>query len=281
MQNSETNPKPLLTIGGISGQPVSEKSYRLTILFWGLSGTGKTTWLQTLPKPILWLNFDDSGTASIERDPDIIVYDFSKAPNTIVKEFQQYGKGAIAELDKILTTNPEIQSVVLDSITSYQDRSIQYAVHDFKAPGAVFDNPGRGAYGTRNRNVLGVTQNLMMVTGKHNKHFALVAHEDHPNTDDKGAVTSISMLLGGGTITEIPIKFSEIWLIRDNGAKKRIVTARSAGYYKPMRSRMFDTSNSIEFELLYDPVKAPTKHRISDMYDQWKANNFAKIALPK
>lgn len=277
--NPTTEEPTLPSIGGVKLTPVHIQTYRLTLLLWGLSGCGKTTWLQTMPSPIMWINFDDSGTASLERNPHLLVADFSKEPNTVVKKFQKYGDGAISDIDRILAANTDIQSVVFDSITTYADRSVQYAVHDFKAPGAVFDNPGRAAYGARNRNVLGVVQNLMMVTGKHNRHFALVAHEDHPTQDDKGVITNISLLLGGSTVTEIPIKFSEIWLLRDMGNKKRNLVIRNAGIYRPMRSRMFDTSSRIELDLKYDP-KTGEGHRIDDMYDKWKANNFAKINLP-
>jgi hypothetical protein len=276
LPSSPTLPK----IAGVQLTQLLDYEYRLTLLLWGLAGCGKTTWAQTLPRPILYLNFDDSGHASIQRDAEIIVADFSKEPNTVVKRFQQYGQGAIAELDQFLKTNTNIKSVVLDSITTYQERSVDYAVGDYKAPGATFDNPGRGAYGTRNRNVLGIVKNLLILTGKHGKHFAVTAHEDIPKTDDDGKPTSISMLLGGGTSTELPMKFSEIWLLRDSG-KQRRVAVRSSGLYRPMRSRMFDTSSSAEFELKYDPVKSPDSNRIESMYDAWKANNFAKIQLPK
>lgn len=277
---SEVDKPTLPSIGGVKLTQVLDYEYRLTILLWGSAGCGKTTWIQTLPRPILLINFDDSGHASIERDDQIIVADFSKEPNTIVKKFQQYGQGAIADIDNILRARPDIQSVVVDSITTYQERSVDYAVGDYKAPGSTFDNPGPGAYGTRNRNILAITKNLLIVTGKYNKHFALIAHEDYPKMDEKGVPKAITMLLGGGTITEIPMKFSEIWLLRDTGDKKYKVAIRSSGLYRPMRTRMFDTSSGVEFELKYNPLTNPNVHRIEQFYEQWKANKFAKIKVP-
>jgi len=74
-RNQETNHEAVH--GNIlkKAKPVSETDDYVTALFYGRSGTGKTTLASTFPKKILLLDFKDKGTDSIKdvEDIDVIV----------------------------------------------------------------------------------------------------------------------------------------------------------------------------------------------------------------
>src|SRR5690554_76072 len=53
--------------------PIGESSEWVSMVVYGRSGTGKTTFIGTMPKPLLVLDINDRGTASIKAQPDTYV----------------------------------------------------------------------------------------------------------------------------------------------------------------------------------------------------------------
>lgn len=53
--------------------PVGETSEWLSLVIYGRSGTGKTTFAGTMPKPLLILDINDKGTISVKSQPDTYV----------------------------------------------------------------------------------------------------------------------------------------------------------------------------------------------------------------
>lgn len=246
------------------------------MLLWGPSGCGKSILAATAPTKRLILLFDPDGDKSIKRDTiNNLVMDLSSQPPSIVEDAKLTNPFGINDL---LTAHQDIQTVIVDSVTAFASQAVAYSAGHKSAPGAVFENPSMSGYGFRNRFTLGLAKNLLTVTGKHNRNIIFICHEDVPKLNDKGEIVSITILLGGSLPEEVPLQISEVWNLRDAG-KKRFLTVRSAGYRKPMKSRMFDTRTQVEFESTYDSVteKGIT---ISSLLDRWKENSYNKISLP-
>lgn len=244
------------------------------MVLWGPAGCGKTTLAGTAPGKILVINLDPDGYQSLPKTDDILLFDLSTEPNSYVVE--QAKTTDPFGIQKILQDDPEIRSVVVDSITKFADRATINAIG--KAPGSTFENPGPSAYGYRNRYTLQLVSNLLLATGKYNRHIIFVCHEDVPKVNEKGEIQSITILLGGSLPVEVPLQLSEVWCMRDNGTERSVIV-REVGFRKPMKTRMFDTASGIEFVI--STKATPQKVRLDKLFDEWRANKYNKINLPK
>lgn len=70
-------------------------------VLWGKSGSGKTHVLSTFPKPILYLQYGDDGTGTIEdaEDIDVIIIEDQKHLETILEEARIDDKYATVAVD--------------------------------------------------------------------------------------------------------------------------------------------------------------------------------------
>ena len=119
---------------------------------------------------------------------------------------------------------------------------------------------------------------VIKATGAYNKHVIFIAHEDTPSKDELTGALMVSILVGGKMQSEIPIKLSEVWHLEDTG-KNRKITIRSSRLRKPMKSRMFVTSESSDFTWSFDP-ESWEGEGIADWYNKWVKNDGKKIELP-
>jgi len=74
------------------------------------------------------------------------------------------------------------------------------------------------------------------------------------------------------------VKLSEIWNMTDTGRERRIAV-RNCRARKPMKSRMFITSEESEFIWHYDADKQEGEG-IAQWYERWSQNGGKKIDLP-
>ena len=92
-------------------QPVTQLQTNLVMLVYGRSGTGKTAFGATFPKPILFIDTNERGTETIKQEDDVDVIRIDDW----------------AELDELYwalkdrQTDVEYASVVIDQITNLQD----------------------------------------------------------------------------------------------------------------------------------------------------------------
>lgn len=246
---------------------------RVSMVLWGEAGCGKTHFANTAPGKRLLINIDPDGYQSLAKDDDTLLLDVSNEPNSYVVE--QAKSGDPFGIKGIINTHPEIQTVIVDSITKFADRATINAIG--KAPGSTFENPGPSAYGYRNRYTLQLVSSLLVATGTLTKHVIFICHEDVPKLNKEGTVDSITILLGGSLPQEVPLQISEVWHMRDTGSERRI-TVRAAGLRKPMKTRMFDTSGGIEFAS--STKTSPSRVRLDKLFEQWYSNKINQIPLP-
>lgn len=272
-----------LRIGGkdVTPEDHETKVQRMSMLLWGPAGHGKTALAETLPGEKLWINFDPDGTAALTRQRGKVhVFDLSAYRDDIVDAFKQpdpFGIGAM------LDANPQIESVIFDSLTSYGDkalhRGVEKARQTKKGETSTIEDPGYAGYGQKNTLTNEAVTKMLQVTGLRNRHIVFTGHEDKPLVNDKGVVMGSTIMLGSSLIIQIPTKISEIWYISDTDRERRIAIRPCRGH-SPMRTRMFFTNQQPEFKNPYD-ADTNKGDGIAQWYEQWQANNFRKINVPK
>lgn len=268
-------------LGGIAVQPLAGRVERLSMLLWGRSGCGKTVLASTAPGPMLWINFDPDGVASLRRTDDIHVVDMANIGHDKVPTFKS-GDVIEAQLRTALNNNP-FNTVVIDSVTSFAQLALTHAILSGKANGGTFkatmEAPGMAGYGIRNRLVLDAINMLLRVTGALGKNIIFIAHEDAPKTDSNGAIVSITLLLGGSLPEEVPLKISEVWHLQDSDGK-RVIGIRPYAMRSPMRTRMFQHSGRVtNFPFVYD-MGTGKGDGIDTWYSKWRDSGFNKITVP-
>ena len=270
---SKKNEAPEISLGTVSITTPKTQVTRMAMVVWGPSGAGKTTLAATAPRPILWVNFDPDGTSSLMDQEDIFIADFSMEKANKVETFKHDNAGGIKQ---VLDENPEIQTVVFDSITSFNEMALRHGVEMVK--GASMEMPTLQGYGRRNSYTMQAIMSLIRVTGAANKHVVFIAHENTPDKDELTGAMMVSILVGGKMQSEIPIKLSEVWHLQDTG-KDRKITVRSSRLRKPMKSRMFIQGDNSEFTWKFNP-ESWEGEGIEDWYKAWVDNKGKKIPLP-
>lgn len=248
---------------------------RVSMMLWGPAGCGKTHFAGSAPGKRLWLNFDPDGTASLPKSDDTLLLDYATEPDSCVT--QAFSGSNPFNMDQILRSREDISTVVVDSVTAFTTKALAYSVGHKSAPGAVSENPGPSGYGFRNRHSLALCKNLLLVTGRHNRHVIFIGHEDAPDKNTEGAVVNITLLLGGTLPVEVPIQISEVWHMVDK-TTSRVVQMRQMGVTKPMKSRMFDTTNKTEMEV--SNKSSVDKVSLADLFEKWRASGYEKMQVP-
>jgi len=276
-KNSET--KPAIKFGGVELVTPVARVKRFSLLLWGSSGSGKTTLAGTSPGKKLWINFDPDGTDAVAYRDDIVMRDFSNDPYRVVEEFKEDDP---IRITKFLTDNPDIETVVFDSLTTYGDKALFHGVTKAqstqKGRFATIEEPGYSGYGNKNTWTRLCIKQLLKATGVTNRNMIFIAHEDKPLVDKEGHVMSISIMLGSSLNEQVPIDMSEIWNLQDTGTERRIAV-RNCRFRKPVKSRMFLTSGSPEFKWTYN-AETDEGPGIADWYKDWMKNGGKKIPLP-
>ena len=265
--------EPTITLGGIELSTPKTQPRRMSMVIWGPSGSGKTTLAATSPRKILWLNFDPDGTSSLMNQENILIADYSTEKPNIVEKFKNESCAGIRDL---LENHADIETVVFDSITSFNELALRHGVS--MTNGASMEMPTLQGYGKRNSYTMQGIMNVIKTTGAKNKHVIFIAHEDAPQKDELTGQMLVSILVGGKMQSEIPIKLSEVWHLEDDG-KKRKITIRANRLKKPMKSRMFLSSGERDFEWKFDP-ETWEGDTISDWYKIWVDNEGRKLELP-
>jgi hypothetical protein len=271
-----------MKLGGLPINPIGARVERLSMLVWGKSGCGKTVLASTAPGDILWINFDPDGVASIKRRDGIYVVDMANIGHDKIPTFRS-GDTIEAQMRTLLTNNPNLSTIVIDSVTSFAQLALSHAILSGKANGGTFkasmETPGMQGYGIRNRLVLDAINMFLRVTGALNKNIVFICHEDSPKTDSNGAIVSITLLLGGSLPEEVPLKISECWYLADSDGK-RTIGIRPYAMRVPMRTRMFRHDGKVtNFPFRYNQ-QTDEGEGINDWFVKWQATGFDKIAVP-
>lgn len=261
-----------LIIDGRTVAPPTADNLRIALSIWGDSGSGKTTLAATAPSGLLWMLFDPDGALSLVGRNDIFVLDLSGDPHAVTRKFEAPDPFGLI---RTLKENDWIQTLVVDSLTSYTDLALQAAVAGTTK--ATLEVPMIAGYARRNTIVRRMVNTLLRITKQLNKHVIFITHEAAPTTDDNGKVLHIGMALNEGAANNLSMMLNETWHLSRTDTEHRIAV-RPCRLRKPMKTRMFDGKQP-EFVWRYNP-ETNTGGTITDWFEQWKSNNGARIAMP-
>lgn len=266
-----------INLGGMTIQSLSSQSKRISMLLWGSPGVGKTVFACSAPGKKLLINFDPDGAASLGDREDVLILDLSGERNTVVDKFNSDDPFGLSKL--LADEEVGIQTIVVDSTTAYSQLAVEKGISITK--GATLERPSPGAYGARNAITLRMMTSLLRLTNKYDKHIIFTSHEDEPSKDSEGNVMHITLQLGGKLGNQASLQISEVWHLSDDG-KQRKLMVRPGRMRKPMKTRMFDTTEGFEFVLKYKQSDgASGEHSIASLFDLWSESGYNKIKLPK
>ena len=267
-----------ISLGGFNLTKPAEKPQRMSMILWGDPGCGKTTLAATAPGTKLWINFDPDGTVALNNRDDVLVLDLAGEREALVDKFMVDNP---LGLTKFFEEHPEVETVVIDSVTEFATRALMHGVTKIQnkgGPQPTFEAPGMQGYGRRLNITYKMVHTMLKLTAKFNKNIIFITHEG-VQKNKEGIVENISLRLGGSLNTDVPLQLSECWHVLDSAKLGRLITIRNYGLHKPMKSRMFFNNANIRFKWLFDSDTL-TGDGISTWYNQWKANGFKKINTP-
>jgi hypothetical protein len=260
--------------GGIPLVSPSIKDMQLNMLIWGDSGAGKTTLAATAPGKKLLILLDPGGDLSLADREDIATLNLTAEPSN--KIMSQFRSADPYNLSKVLEGSPQLETVIVDSMTSLGYAALEVAVQ-LAGGKSSLEQPGMHGYTYRNALILRVAVAVMRLCAKLNRHLILITHEGNAERTDQGNITSVTMALSDSVANQVGLRFNEVWWMQDNG-KERIIAVRPCHLRKPMKTRLFQGSRP-EFVWHYDP-DTQVGEGIADWYATWQAGGGKKLPLP-
>lgn len=255
----------------------------LRIILWGTPGCGKTAYAYTAPKPILGIQFDNDGDASIKKSDDIFIIDLSGEDAEITTKFKNYNTTTFAQIRQFIEEK-QIKTIVFDSCTTFGNKGLLYACKE----GAKFskgkeiitdENPGRTGYGIKNMLVNRIVMNMLVLANQTQTHLVIIAHEDLPDKTKDGEIIQQTLMLGSSLAFQIPVDFSEVWRMVDIQGL-RTIEFRPHGFFKPMKTRMFDNTRDKSFKVTYNQNTGEGE-TLERLYKRWSDNGFNKLQVTR
>ncbi len=271
-----------IKLGGLDVVQPKTITRRMALLLWGSSGCGKTTLAATAPGVKLWISFDSDATACLGPRDDIIEVKLYDQPDRIVEKFKEENGPFFKDLDAMLGDDETLETVAIDSCTSFRDKAMGHGVKiakgTKKGKTSTLEDPGYSGYGNLNVWTRLLVKHALTITARHGRHLIIIAHEDKPTLDDEGHYLFTSIMLGSSLNQQLPVNITETWHMQDTGSERRIQIRPMRGF-KPMKTRMFYTTGDTEFVWKYDD-DTKEGEGIATWYNQWKEAGFGKIRPP-
>jgi len=263
-------------------ETTKNQQVRSTGILWSRAGAGKTTFLQSLPKPILFVMLDPDGDASLPESDDFLVLRMYEMADGNMMDAMH------TDVPKYIQANGDkFASVVVDSLTILAEKGLNIAVKNNAGAGKNFkptiEEPGQTAYGARRQYILRAVSNILKATAVVKKHCWFTTHEGDDRSNEKGQVISWTMMLGGKANNDVGLKISEVWYMEDVD-DVRTVYLRPARNRSPMKTRMFDAEKKkSSFVLKYDPEAddETQPHSLTVWIRTWQEQGRKKLALPQ
>jgi hypothetical protein len=167
----------------ITGLPELTKNPRFVGILWGPVGAGKTPLAATAPGRCCFIMFDTDGWKSIAhldsiRPGHVNLINLAGESDEIVDKFEKLSD--IESALKPVLTDPTVNTIIFDSITSFMDRCLTRGiVRVGSTPRERPTNlaPGFRGYGARAMLVRQCVMNVHTLCERYNKSFIATAHD--------------------------------------------------------------------------------------------------------
>lgn len=263
-----------IKLGGVEVKNPTHTSKAMSIMLWGASGVGKTTLAMTAPGKKLLVQFDNKGDQSISHRDDYVIADLSLSKYDIIGQCK--GTDNPLFLDNLLKQDPSIETIIVDSLTSFGELAMEYAVKNTSAKTPLtIEAPGQLGWGIQASIVFQFMTSMIRVASRHDKHIIFIAHEKDIDKEDNPLQSTVSVT--GGLKQALPAKLSEVWYLADE-TKGKAIHIRGSQSRKPMKTRMFETAGLPKFMWKFDPEELKGEG-IAEWHKKWSETG-KKIPLP-
>jgi hypothetical protein len=269
-----------------------DKDMPLNIVLWGKNGCGKTILASTALTPILFITFDPNGYQTIKDRPGNFVYNLVDASPDICADMQKFDDN-VGVFNYLKQRG--IRTVVFDSLTSYWDLALHYAVgKDARTNNQIsMETPSQAGYGRRVRAVHAAMTSLMGLTMRMKIDTIIILHEKAQQTKQvvvQGAggkptvveqLQDITPSVTENIMNSIGVRVGEIWHMTALDGGKRRIEVRPCHNYSPMKTRMFEArGTNCEFNVPFD-LYTGEGDGIATWVTAWREGGGRRIALPK
>ena len=242
----------------MNAKDVEVSAQNLKVFVCGDSGTGKSIFAASFPKPAFLFNFDKSILSYRGLDIDY-------------EDYTQDGKGWVKfekdflELKKQMTSDdPPYKTVILDSTTSWTDVAMERALQlDSKR-----SKTGGPMWNVHYGMVKNLLEGRMRQLLEFKSNVVVIGHLNIVLDQETGAVIAIQPLLTGQLATKVPGYFDEVYYSRTMKTKEGVqwvLQTVAKGFYKA-RSRLSGAMRILPDEIpnnysaLLEAINNPTSH---------------------
>jgi len=169
----------------------------------GDSGTGKSIFASTFPKPAFLFNFDRSILSY--RGLDVNYEDYTPDPASWVK-FEKDFK-ALKKLYREDKANFPYKTIIIDSTTSWTDIAMERALQLDPKRSATGGPVWNVHYGMVKNLIEGYVRQLL----EFDCNIVVIGHLQRQTDAESGAVLSVEPMLTGALSTKVPSYFDEVY----------------------------------------------------------------------
>ena len=227
---------------------------KLHVLVYGKSGTGKTMFAGTFPKPF-FIDFDNGMMPLRGKDIDFVTILGSPEFNKLSKPIQESGRYLPYSkfnslLDK-LATDTTYDTIVIDSLTTMDAYVEQYVLGNSK-----FSTMNLQSWGE----LVDIFESFMLKVSKIDKHIVVIAHEEVKKDELTGEILYIPWIHGKKLPYQLPLYFGEVYRAqvsrKDNLPVYELLSSASVKYTAKTRIGNLALREVPSFDVIYGKLLA-------------------------
>jgi len=222
---------------------------KLKVLACGESGSGKTHFAGSFPKPLF---FDFDGGMLTLRGRDIDYVDCADViKNGVLVE--SAAEKCLSHLETLSRTDPQVfKTIVIDSISTFQESLLKYIckVNNIKTPQIK-------EWGM----VIKGLQDLFMFLKSLDYHVVVTAHEQLIQDETTGEILFRPVIVGKKLPGQLPLYFDEVYrFVTEKDAKTnkttyKMLTAAGTRYTAKSRLGVLDAEETPSFNAIMSKVR--------------------------
>lgn len=235
---------------------------RLKLLVYGDSGAGKTTFAATFPKPYF---FDfDQGIMSAVGTPDLLYEDYDRDPAKALATYNKFIKDAREA--QALIKSGEVQTVVIDSLTTMADVFMAYILNDARRANTT---PQIQDY-QRQQSLIVQTLNQFFGMGAH---VLALGHYTFEKDEVTGTTKAVP-LIPGQLKGKLGMYFDEAYFATVKGGNLQkqgeyVLQTRKSGLYDA-KSRLTGMLQKLGHEGVPPVLENPSYEDLQELMEQLK-----------
>jgi len=219
----------------VNAKDIDVSNLKLKVLVYGKSGTGKTTFACTFPRPYVF-DFDNGMLSQRGKDIDYDTYTNWKLFFQKLREFEQ---------------KCEFETLVIDSVTTLQEYMMQEILTLNKRVEPTLHEWGR---------LVDWLQNLFLLLTKLTQHIVVVAHEQLLQDELTSEITILPLIVGKKMPAQLPLFFDEVYRCQTARNKEgkpvyQLLTTADVKYSAKSRLGCLDVIETPDYNVIMGKLK--------------------------